>query len=851
MVRKIKYTLVCVLTAMMILSAVALSLGGKSFASADLTPLMAETELFLPKAELEYYPLNNPTDTYSDENLTAIVQNNELVLCVDGKYQTPLNFFENLKQVKRLNQTTLLVSDNGSIYSIEIANPVTKTLLSCENSSVGGNYFDVNSNYVITAFAGKAFIYNSSIDRKVDEFSGIDADKPITLNENNEIFYIDTSGQLCKRAIDNISTVFELATIQPYKMIADNSYVYYVLSSNSNVFRRSISSGDVTTLSVNDTDYDLGKPISPSALAFKNGNLLITDATNSIQEFMIDGDNLVFTGFAIAEEKTAFNRIDKKATEIEKYGNSLAVLDGDSLLVVDTQKPFDSYDTKNFKDYSFSDLGFGELDNKSFALGCNTALLSYKHNSSLSELKLLNLADGTLSEQAVKVFDGNIIRDICYQSGKYYVLADDGSNNCKVFVSDENELNFGEQVIQTDYAVTEIAVDVFGNVYLLDEINSKICKYTAGNFGTYDTISYTGTIKKLSTDLGGALFTLIENKVFYLDKEDLWQEIALSPTSIEQNAVVKSFAMDFISQEIYFIYEDEEFIYKTEDVCNLAISSLDVPDSYVTTNTNADFNSFKVYKPTDTANVYSINKSDGKFEYKSLVTERAEYALITEIVKVDSFGRELKMLALAGQDDVVLINANECQLVTVDTISAPQKAFITTAVHMYYLPISTADDGYALSDTTKIRLNKNTEIAPQKEFTFLGNTYYFASVSIEGVEYLGYIPKNFTVEVLSENFEWDSYTRQTVNKTDVYSDGDLEHVIGVIESGTEIRVFESDGSICKIAFLINETDWAFGYISASVIQDPANVAIRNILIILAVTACVCGTTSYFLLRRKK
>lgn len=854
--RNIKKISIALLTALMILSAVAFTLSKNNFVLAQ-NSYTSQAQPFLPKSELEYRELNSPIDVYSDESITAIIERSDQSLTVfkDGKFKKTSLDFTDLHQVKKLDDNNLLVSD-GVLYTITL-DTLQKEPFTYNNGGtdepVDATFFDFNGKYLVKVYNTVVVIYKIENSVPVSKSTIENCTKaPVAINENDDIFFVQNNN-LCSLSLNapfmSAPDVLLQDTV-PSHMIAKENFVYYIL--NKNIYKLNILDKTVTNLAVvGDKNYELGNIKTPTSISFNGNNLLITDGEiNAIQEFRIDGDNLVFTGFAIAKGKTAFNRISNTAIEIAKYNKTTAILDSDSLLVVNIEDNFNAHDTSNFKDFSYDFLGFNEYDNKDFALGNNTILLSYKHNSSLSELKLLNLKNGQfINEQAVKVFEGNIIRDLCYQSGKYYVLADDGSNNYRIYVSDENQLYFSEHILETDYAVTQITVDVFGNIYLLDEINSRVCKYLATDFNNYTYIAFSGVIKKMSTDLHGTLFALKEQSVLYLDKNGDWQEITVSPSNVSNSANIKSFAMDFITDDVYFIYEDEEFVYKTNTLNNLAISSFSIPDTYVTTDVNADFNNLKLYKPKDTANVYSINKTDNSFEYLELIKERTEYAFIAEIDKTDAFGAELKFYALAGQDGVVLVNANECIPLTVETSSAPEKAFVTTAVHLYYLPISTPNDSYALTDTTKTRLSKNAIITPTQTISFLGNSYYFATATVNGKIVSGYIPVNFTAEVLTENFEWESYITKTISKTDVFSNKELTKLTGVLES-QEIKLLEIDGSICKIAYRVNQTDWAVGYINSSAIKDPANVAVRNILIILAVATCLCGTTSYFLLRKK-
>ena len=867
MTKNLRSLLTLLLTVSLIISAVIFSLGTKKSAFADEQSSAIETQLFMPKTELEYKELNSPIDAYSDDNVTAIIENSQdyhviTVVTKNGYYDTSANSDKgNLLGVRKFNDQNLLYANAGDLFALDVST-FASTEITFDNKK-GVSIFDIAGEYLVTALNTEMALY------KIDEdlsarfvLSKTIQDKSpvaITAIEDDVVIFM-----VCKDSVDGkfyLSKLSKnalaelpqkLAPVSPSHMIANNEFVYYL--DNGSVYRISVNGGQPQLLTVETNDaYDLGNIVTPSGLSFKGNNLLLTDTTlNAIQEFEIVGDKLVFTGYAITKDKTAYNRISDTVLEIEKYGDTVATLDANKLSIINAGKDFDAYDKDSYKDYFKADLG-GEMPN-AFALGNGTALLSFikEQETNFASLKLLNLNSGELLD--VSGFESTTFIDLTYQSGYYYVLASKGTSY-KIYKAQENDqtFTFTETAIPVTLNSKMIAVDVFNNVYVVDNVNHKISKYAVSGGKAIAQYSFQDNIKKITTDLGGGIFALKDSSILHLDKNGSWQDLAISPSAINKSAILKSFAMDFISKDVYFIYDNEEFVYKTTNLNNFAISALNVPDTYVTTANNADFDAFKAYKPTDNANVYSIDKTDSEFIYKELVSEREQYALITEVLQTDAFGRELKLFALAGQDHVTLINQTECVAVDVNAKDAPEKAFITTAVHAYYMPILTDDDGYSLTDAdNKIRLAKNTEIAPIKSFDFLDLSYYFASVTVEDVTYYGYIPKNFTVEVLSVDLVWDSYTVKTVKQTEVFAEQDLTTSLATLENGQKVRVIEKIGSVYKVSYqLENKGDWLVGYIESSSIQDKSNVAIRNILIILAVTACVCGTTSYFLLRRKK
>ena len=85
-------------------------------------------------------------------------------------------------------------------------------------------------------------------------------------------------------------------------------------------------------------------------------------------------------------------------------------------------------------------------------------------------------------------------------------------------------------------------------------------------------------------------------------------------------------------------------------------------------------------------------------------------------------------------------------------------------------------------------------------------------------------------------------------KTTIYADQELTSELTSFDGGN-VRLITKNGGVALIS--VNTADgWVTGYIHSQAILNEPNVAVRNILIILAVTASVCGTSTYFILRKK-
>ena len=411
-------------------------------------------------------------------------------------------------------------------------------------------------------------------------------------------------------------------------------------------------------------------------------------------------------------------------------------------------------------------------------------------------------------------------------------------------------MSFTALIPKQEFPADKLEIDVFSNVYLYK--SGKVYLVEKDETGYKNAVQLTdlNNVKKLSTDLGGSLFALTDTAINYLDKNGLWQQFNL-PTQVSSSNV-KTMVLNYDKKVVYFVYENQELISSTTSLPNLAIDNVAIPSSFILSAPNANLQNFKSYTAKENANVYSVSADTDKgvFKYNSLIPVGEQYAFITEINIEDGFGKTLCLYALAGQDNLVLINKEQVVDVTpTPETQVPQTAFVTTGVNGYYLPIITVNAEYSLKDTTVIRIKKEQTIKPLAKVTFLEKDFYFAEFTVDGVAYKGYVPVAFTIKLLSQNFTWNEYTVQKVEKTNVYADEQLTNGIITLEEDTKVRILSTKNGVTNIAFQVEE-GWALGYINAKDVKNDAKIAIRNVLLILVVAASVCGTTTYFVLRKK-
>lgn len=810
---------------------------------------------FLPATAVEYYELSSPLDVFMDEEITAITQKNDLLLFKDGEWNTS-SIFTDLKQVYKLDSNTLLVSDYNAVCKIALSDLTSKTNVFYKNGNndetIGAVFFDLNDSHLVTASNSFIYVYEI-VDGEFTNRKPIEnaSDKPVAINDKGEVYFINNNGNLCRSLVDKTDTTSTIEySVNANYMIANNDYLYYI--EDKQIYRYSIADQTTTLLTV-DTDgkYELGQLKSPRSIDFYNGNLLITDSElNAVQEFRINGNNLIFTGFAIAKDKTAYNRFENSVVNVEKYGDKVAVLDKTELSIVDTNTN-NRYEKNNFINIPLSSSGAVDSNINTFALGAESFLYCNKdHKVKLVEFSSLESATEIYLQSNSKFF----IDSLCYQSGTYYVLAYTGENSI-VYSFPEKIEDESQRVANQILSVPAdnfkfIAADVFKNVYLAND--SEIYKYPIinGQVSPQDSVkvvSSTG-IKKISTDLSATLFVLDVNGLNAYNDTDK----SLNTLNVETfDANITTFAMDFIDKTVYLAFENEEYVKTVTDLPNVALESLTIDaQEFVTTSNSANFEKLKIYKPKANANVYSVNKLTQNFEFNHLTNQNGEYVLICPI-NVSSDYANTTFYALAGQDGFVLINSNDIIDATPTMDIKIGKAFTTTGVHAYYIPLIVKNDLYSLSNEgRKIRLEKATEISTEKIFTYLGREYYYAKIDIDGTSCYGYVPVAFTTPVLSENFKWDEYTIENVKDCTLYENKELSEVLTSLTNDQSVRLIQIDGDVAFVA-VKTEDGFIHGYISVSAIQNKPNVAIRNALLILAVAASACGTTTYLVLKRRE
>lgn len=771
--------------------------------------------------DAELTALVSPQKVCRGEKYTAINENNEKISVFDnrsGKKIAEFSSSKTLGEIKTYDENEFLIIQEGSIYKLYFDGDELKDeFLVDENDRPFGLNFDYNGRYLVVSHETVTKIYTlSDIQAQtVGETLSSALNSPVAINGNDEIFYLNSENDLKIYSLDGVSrTIAKNISFseRSVDLIATEDRVYY-LGRDDALYSVVIPAEDGLSEPVKlETDdsaypdyekYDLGKLASPTGICINGENILISDSSiGAAQEFRLTAnDKIAFTGYAIADGKTAFNRVSESVKDVEKYKNTVAVLDDFKLTLFADDGDVDLYSYDTFKNF------FVGAAPELFALG-NEKILSFKNGAlSLTEINggSTVLLSGTFAAT-----------DLCYQSGYFYVLAGD-----TVYKINETESPTEVLPAFSDFSGNVLSVDVLKNATTVQ--------------GT--------VLSEIKTDLIGDVFGIYENGFYKYDKDAATAELLFS---VPQN--LKSFAMGFEDSVVYFAFDGGKTLYKTQDLGNKSISSLLVPENFNRKDEAINLEDFKVYSAKESANLYSVDYSGESFVFLSLSSRDNKYVLLAKI-DVDNE----RVYALSGLSGIILINSAEAEEIPVALSESPENLYVTTSVHMYALPILTlSEENKLVIGETDYYLSRGKALSTDgnSKFVFDGKEFYFCSYNSENGVVYGYVPADFTTEVLDETEIVSKFSIKHLSSATVYADEELTTELVSVADGTKIKVFGANGNVLKIAVKI-DGDWIVGYVSADKIKDAPNVTLRNVLIVIAVAATLAGTASYFILRKKQ
>ncbi len=413
---------------------------------------------------------------------------------------------------------------------------------------------------------------------------------------------------------------------------------------------------------------------------------------------------------------------------------------------------------------------------------------------------------------------------------------------------DVDSFNHVDQGVVIDKTQT---TDVFNNLYSIKDDGTGIKKLYKNQD---EIIVDVDGITKLESDLFGNLYCIKANTFRYLDTTD---ENAKWVTILTAESNILSFTMDIENQTVYYLLEGSEFIYKTNLLNNAAIETLTIKGEYVDKYSTVT-QQLKAYQINEQSayTIYSVNLDKTSLQFTNVGEGNLskEYAYLAT-ASFKGVNGEKEFIYLADTLQTVLVDSQFLTEKTIEYSSAPEKAFITMPVNGYFLPLitNTPKDQippYALTDEGVIRLAKEQVINPTSKFIFLDQEYYLANFTFNEQTVTGYLPVSFTVPVLAQDKAWETYRLEHVEKTYIYKDSELKEKIMEIAQNSTVKIIKTEKGVMQVIYQTTEGPIE-GYISASKILDTPNTTVTTVLIVLAACASICGTLTFFILRKKK
>lgn len=769
----------------------------------------------LTQTEVFDLSLSSPKDALHFGKGCAIIKDDKtLWLSIDGQEYSKYTklVHNNPIQVKALSDQTLVINDDNILYVVDINNLSAAPLpLNYEGSSVNASYFDINSNYLVT-FSGNTvtrYTFNNGTivdDSKLVLSDFAEAQSPACVDNKGNVYFIKSDASVWVYQESQTMNLLYKRTDKITHLLTDGEFIYLI--EGDFIKKLNIADKTIVDFTYNeDPDFDLGKVIKPVSLSFYGENLFVSDSgAQAVCEYKIKDNLLDFTGFAVAKNKTAFNRAGQTALDVERFNDKLAMLLPERVIIVDYDKDFTPYDKQNFINLSTQDLG--EQFPNAFALGKDSLIFAYNNF-----VKKYDLATKSLSQQID--FGSSVIKDVCYQNGYYFVLTNQTTSST-TFKIDENTFT---TVSTNEYDSSKYScftVDVFGQEFLTDNPQ----------------------ITKMASDLKGDVF-FIKNGKFYLLDQVSGGHINLTFELPEQ---VKSFALGFEDQKVNFALDGIEFTLVTDKMEISGINGTQTPPELIVTGTNA--NNARFVTVDQNANLYGVDTINGQFKFTSLKPQQQVYIFICNV-------EQLEHSVLLGSDGLVLCNNalfTDCQNAT--QVPLQKDIFITTDVNAYYLPLITPNDSFVITkDGNPVRLSKGQQLNAVEYFEFNGSAFYKVTFEKDGENLTAFVPSGFVADILWEDVVNVNYTLECVRQTVVYQDAQLKTKITTLAKGENVKVYAKNGKVATIKYFDGQ-NWVDGYINQEDIQNKPNKAVRNTLIVLAVIACSCGTVTYFVMRKK-
>jgi hypothetical protein len=736
--------------------------------------------LFLPAEYEQYLSLTDIKSLAVQDDYIAIADGNTIFLYNGKTYTTYTHTQGDVIGCDFGYDGNLWFWDEGgNLYSV---NPAEDDKTATALSSSPYNAFTVTDDGAFGAFTTN----NGTTIYTVSAQSGSEADKiatafgsitvPVMRFENN-VLYCAYDTKLFTYTLNGTNS--ETHTYRDFPadatdMTVENGIIHCVNSDGLYEVTLSDAGTEVVSYSL------LERNSSFTRLAQSGNKLYIAEqesGTDTAKIKLYDLQKRQFTDYEIGSSSDAPNRLKNAQTAVS-CGNRLLVADENRIVIYDGEKGTYSAFSLPFTPEYLASNGTTIL----VATGKKYAVYT-QDGAPMSEGETENNITGIAAEWG----------------GDYYV-----SYAPQNFIRiSADTLKASEPFSLTlKQSITDITADPFGRIYVKD-LGGNIYRYTEKELlakaetEVYATLP--ATSNRLTADMRGGVYASDDKNIYYADGT------SSASYAIEQNKLfgadgtLRSFALDSMDGDVYFLYED--YILRSSALPVPSLNKLVATDAYSVVYTPASETTMVKIVADTLCISFDVSRLTAESEYFAdcafVRYEEVNAVLLAEIT-ID--GSAYSIVAPAGADTLALVPfpAESCKTLDKNeyltaTDFTNNAGYLTNDVSLYKYP-------YLSSELTYGKLAKGTQVTVGDRFTTGDGDFLYVTVG----EQSGYIPASYVSRNDGKKAEYSVVRYETLHTdravtayaddgTSITLDADKDHTVGVCtEEGETLVVCYAD-----------------------------------------------------------
>ena len=763
-------------------------------ASAQESPSPVKTDVFLPSSYLQLYDLKSPLSiSYSDNGYMVISEH-----ISDGNGGST---FDRISIYNPHTESFGAIAPHETIFNVTHATEWQDYVFYLSNSKLyyvdaeildgkptespitSSTFFHIKDNYLLTNTNNSIVIYEMQITNNeigfIKKSTHNFTTKNAFISSDGNVYYLYGGKLYCFDTSSSTSYVVATVSVDVNYMVEYENFVYF--SSNTGIYRVEKSkNSDVNKVLATDDVSTLGHFNNPQGLTVMDGQILIADPNLKCVQ-AIKPETGKFTDFAITVESTADFRLTNNATKLSVSENYAFVLDdgafdefGNSYKRL-VKIALDKNSSNRYASISLKSLygENGEFNLKYFACS-DTHVAIYQDKT----LTVYEISENTL----VKVYsiESESITSLSYLDNEFYYTSYSLYNfeynvvnvNKIIFPSEDNNVNeITNKKIEFDGEIkgtaTNACVDVFGNVYLLNDpaSSSEVALLKIGDGKVEEITKLNGSIVSIKADFGGNVYLLDnEGKIYKYSR--VGNQTTKTVYKFDSTPI-KDIELNYTSNVCYALSNSSILISKNnemqiENLSQVSANGLDASSiltdvKFVSLSNNAkifkvsinDLDSFNNFK-----NITPVSNPDSSKVYL-IISELDNYYLISYSEKfVALVSKPMATYTPGSNYNATLISKEFLQNFNVEVVDETEKSFIiSNDTAVFAKPIF--DKNYKIST-----LSKGDEVVAVKTIKF--NQTSLTLIKDTSNKLLGYVVSGYLTSEPTVNH---NSTEEVINIT--------------------------------------------------------------------------------------